>query len=45
MVNEIRKLSHNKFYFSGSMIASSGKYSIDCGDNYKNFNEKIASKL
>ncbi len=39
IIEEINKLSHNKFYFSGSMINATGKYSLDCGHNFKNFNE------
>ena len=39
MLNEINKLKHNKFYFSGSMIATDGNYSLNCGTDYKSFNE------
>jgi glycosyltransferase involved in cell wall biosynthesis len=38
--NEVDKIKHNNFYLSGTMIASTGKDSLDCGTNVKNFNEK-----
>ena len=40
MMNEINNLPNNKFYFSGSMIATNGQFSLSCGENFKNFNEK-----
>ena len=37
---EIDKIGHNNFYLSGTMIGTTGKDSLDCGTNLKNFNEK-----
>ncbi len=37
---EVDKIKHNNFYLSGTMIGSTGKDSLDCGTNVKNFNEK-----
>ena len=38
--NEVDKIGHKNFYISGTMIGTSGEYSLDCGDNINNFNEK-----
>jgi glycosyltransferase involved in cell wall biosynthesis len=37
---EVDKIGHNNFYLSGTMIGTSGKDSLDCGTNIKNFNEQ-----
>ena len=34
---EVDKIGHNNFYLSGTMIGTSGKDSLDCGTNIKNF--------
>jgi len=38
--NEVDEIGHKNFYISGTMIGTSGEYSLDCGDNIDNFNEK-----
>ena len=38
--NEVDKIGHKNFYISGTMIGTSGEYSLDCGDNINNFNER-----
>ena len=38
--NEVEEIGHKNFYISGTMIGTSGEYSLDCGDNINNFNEK-----
>ena len=38
--NEVDKIGHKNFYLSGTMIGTSGEYSLDCGDNINNFNER-----
>jgi glycosyltransferase involved in cell wall biosynthesis len=41
LMNEINKLKHNNFYFSGSMIEpNSGHIRFNCGENLETFNEK-----
>ena len=40
LFNELINLKHNFFYLSGTMIQN-GQVELDCGDNIKNFNEKI----
>jgi glycosyltransferase involved in cell wall biosynthesis len=40
MLNEKKNINHNNFYISGTMIETSGKNSLDCGDNLDNFNER-----
>ena len=36
--NEIKKIGHNNFYLSGTMM-NNGQIEFDCGDNTKNFDE------
>ena len=36
---EVEKLSHNKFYLSGTMV-NNGQIELDCGNNLETFNEK-----
>ena len=36
--NEVKKIGHNKFYLSGTMM-NNGQIPFDCGDNIENFNE------
>jgi glycosyltransferase involved in cell wall biosynthesis len=36
--NEIKKLNHNKFYLSGTMV-NNGQIKLDCGNNLENFDE------
>ena len=39
--NEIKKIKHNKYYFSGSMIEqNSGHIKFDCGANIEEFDEQ-----
>ena len=38
--NEVDKIGHKNFYISGTMIGTSGEYSLNCGDNINNFNER-----
>ena len=41
LLDEIKKIDHDKFYFSGSMIErESGHIQFDCGDNIENFDEE-----
>ena len=41
LINEVKKIGHNYFYLSGTMIEpNSAHISFDCGDNPNNFNEK-----
>ena len=41
LINEIKKINHNNFYISGSMIEpNSGHIKFNCGDSIKNFNEQ-----
>ena len=41
LLNEVNSLNHNLFYFSGTMIEQkSAHISYDCGNNYKDFDEK-----
>jgi glycosyltransferase involved in cell wall biosynthesis len=45
LFDEIKKIGHNKFYLSGTMIETSGKISLNCGSTVENFNEnKLLSK-
>ena len=37
--NEIKKIGHNNFYLSGTMI-NNGQIKFNCGSTYKDFNEK-----
>ena len=37
--NEIKKIGHNKFYLSGTMM-NNGQIPFDCGDKIENFDEK-----
>ena len=38
--DEIKKIKHNNFYFSGVMIQKiNGHINFDCGDTYENFDE------
>ena len=39
ILNEKEKIKHNNFYISGTMIGTTGKNSLDCGDNIDNFDE------
>ena len=42
---EIKKLNTNNFYLSGTMIQRKGAdLELDCGDNYKNFDENYLLK-
>jgi len=36
--NEVKKIGHNKFYLSGTMM-NNGQIPFDCGDKIENFNE------
>ena len=47
LINEIKKINHNKFYISGSMIEpNSGHIKFDCGDCIDNFDEiKLLANL
>ncbi|MFL2883205.1 MAG: glycosyltransferase family 2 protein [Pelagibacteraceae bacterium] len=38
MLDEINKLTHNFFYFSGTMVQN-GQVSLNCGNNIHNFDE------
>ena len=41
LIKEINFIKHDNFYLSGTMIEpNSGHIKLDCGSNYKNFNEK-----
>jgi hypothetical protein len=37
--NEIRKIKHNQFYLSGTMV-NNGQIKLDCGSDLDSFNEK-----
>lgn len=37
--NELKKINHNKFYLSGTMVGA-GQVKFNAGENFKNFNEK-----
>jgi len=37
--NEVKKIKHNKFYLSGTMM-NQGQIKFNCGDTSNNFNEK-----
>ena len=37
---EIKKIGHNNFYLSGTMIGTTGTESLNCGTNIDNFNEE-----
>ena len=40
LIKEINFIKHENFYFSGTMIEpNSGHIKLDCGSNYKNFEE------
>ena len=39
LLNEVRKIPHNKFYLSGIMM-NNGPLKFDCGNTLENFNEK-----
>ena len=39
LFEEINNIGHNKFYLSSSTIGTFGN-SLDCGNSYKDFNEK-----
>ncbi len=40
LLNEIKKLKHEKFYLGGTMIQPSGAHvSLDCGNSIETFNE------
>tara|TARA_B100000242_G_scaffold227341_1_gene167740 strand:+ start:2566 stop:3414 length:849 start_codon:yes stop_codon:yes gene_type:complete len=47
LVNEIKKIGHNNFYISGSMIEpNSGHIRFNCGENIQNFDEiKLINNL
>jgi len=41
LIDEVKKIKHNKFYLSGTMIeASGGHITYNCGKTFKKFNEK-----
>ena len=41
LINEIKKINHNNFYISGSMIEpNSGHIKFNCGDTINNFDEQ-----
>ena len=41
LINEINNLETNAYYISGTMIEkTSGHIQVDCGNNYKDFNEE-----
>ena len=40
LMNEINKINTKLFYFSGTMLGPRGHINIDCGETYKDFNEK-----
>ena len=39
LYKEVKSISHNKFYLSGTMM-NNGQINFDCGNSIKNFNEK-----
>ena len=45
IINEIKKLKHNKFYLSGTMVGA-GQVKFDAGETYQNFDEtKLLNNL
>jgi glycosyltransferase involved in cell wall biosynthesis len=39
LINEVKKIGHNKFYLSGTMMHN-GQIPFDCGENIESFNEE-----